>query len=261
LPLPTSSSPYYKPLKTSQTEIMSGIPVYTSSPINAAKASGRTPKTETVPSQTAPAGPAPAPATTTTSAASSYPPAQPGAAAMPAPTGTFQRYTPLQPTPTTTSDRADPPPPQPGAIPTTPYQKVAPPPKAGERYNPPAQPYPPQMAVPPPTSAYGAHPPSSSTSTTTAPTSAYPVPLSFAEQGKPRGSIEHPPGYHQNTFASELSRDQRQANESSNSEGRSEGLGSFDSGSALNTAKQWLSAAGNKLSEAEQEVWRRIGKE
>jgi len=240
---------------------MSGIPVYTASPINSAKVAGVTPQTQTEPSRTGPPGPAAAPVTTT--ATSSYVPAQPGAS-VPAPTGTSQRYAPVQATPTRTSDFGSPPPPQPGSVPKS---NIAPPPRAAEKYNRPQaqpmpQPYPPQMAIPPPISSHRAQPPSSSTATSTVRSSAYPIQLPSGGEDGSRRSLEHPPGYHQNTYASELSSDQRRANDSSNSGESSEGIiSSLDAGQAWNTAKSWLGTAGNKLSEAEKEVWRKLGKE
>lgn len=241
---------------------MSGIPVYTYSPINAAKASGVTPKTQEASSHTTPAPSVATAASSTTS----YPPAQPGYAAFPAPTGAPQRYAPNQPTPTT-KWYDGPPPPQPGAFPTPSKSSVAPPPKAGEKYNPPQpqatpQPYPPQLGIPPPTSAV--RPPYSSTSATTTPSYSHPAVLPSNENNGPRRSIEHPSGYHQNAYASELTHDQRMAqaaNESSSTGINASGIGGLDTESAWNTAKQWVGSAGNKLSNAEKEVWKYVGKE
>ena len=253
---------------------MSGIPIYTTSPINASKASGTSPQTATPGRETTPLAPNPAPASTTVaSSTSSYPPAKPGAAA-PAPTGAAQRYAPVQPTPTTKTDNQGPPAPQPGAVPTPlSRSNILPPPKAGDTYHPPApssmpQPFPPQMSIQLPASAYGAQPPTSSTSTSTAPGSAYPAPTSNADYGAPRRSLEHPPGYQQNSYASELSNDQRRAQDAANnSSGGLGGYGGSENGSGIdtesmwNTASKWVTAAGNKLSETEQEIWRRINKE
>lgn len=252
---------------------MSGIPIYTSSPINASKASGTTPQTAAPGTQTTPFTPNPAPATTTASSStSSYPAAQRGAAA-PAPTGAAQRYAPVQPTPTTKTDIGGPPAPQPGAVPTPLSRStIPPPPKAGETYHPPAppsmsQPYPPQMSIPPPTSAYGAQHPTSSTSSSTTRSSAYPAPIPNADYGAPRRSLEHPPGYQQNSYASELSSDQRRAQDAANNSSGLGGYGGSEKGSGIdtesvwNTASKWVTAAGNKLSATEQEIWRRINKE
>lgn len=122
------------------------------------------------------------------------------------------------------------------------------------------------MAIPPPTSAYGAQPPTSSTSTSTTASSTYPAPLPNADYGAPRRSLEHPPGYQQNLYASELSSDQRRAQDAANNS--SGGLGGYggsekggiDAESMWNTASKWVTAAGNKLSETEEEIWRRINR-
>jgi hypothetical protein len=240
--------------------------VFTSSAINAAKASAQTaaaqPPTSYGPNQT--------PATTTTATAqSTYPSAQPASPAVPAPTSAAtQRYVPLQPTPTTKIDSDIPPPPQPGAFPT-PLNKttVVPPPKVGETYHQPsvAPSYPPQMSIPPPTSAYRAQPPSSTTSTTTIPLTSYPVPISASDAGSTRRSIEHPPGYHQNAYASEPSSDQRRAQEAHNASAPQDtgegGIGGLGADNIWNSAKKWATQAGEKLSEAEAEVWKKINKQ
>lgn len=246
---------------------MSGIPVYISSPINvASKASGVTPQTSSTSSN-------PGTPTTATASTPSYPPAQPGAAPVPAPTGSAQRYAPLQPTPTTKTDSDGPPPPQPGAFPVPLSTGIPPPPKAGETYQPPSapqppqsipQPYPPQMAYSSPNPAFGSQPPASSTSSTTTASSTYPVAIPAGEYDAPRRSLEHPPGYQQNTYASELTSDQRRAQDSSNSTGlgnATASVGGIDTESIWNTAKQWASTAGKKISETEEEVWRRINKQ
>lgn len=258
---------------------MSGIPVYTQSPINPAKAAAVTPQTAAPQTQTMPLAPNQAPATTTAlpSTTSSYPSARPGATA-PTPTSAAQRYAPVQPTPTTQTEQYSPPAPQPGAVPTpmNSFENILPPPpKAGASFQayqapqtsatpPISQPYPPQMSYPPPTNPLSGQPSSSSTSTTTAPSAAYPVPLPNEGYGAPRQSLEHPPGYHQNVYASELTSDQRRAQDANNTPsglggyGSSEGTGELD---YWETAKKWASSAGEKLSEGEKEVWRRINKE
>lgn len=190
---------------------MSGIPVYTESPINAAKASGVTPKTAApLSSEEGPTKPSYAPATTTAIPSSTYPSAQPGAAAFfsgPAPTGSVsQRYSPVHLTPTTAHQPEGPPAPQPGAFPT-PEQNLKsalpPPPKAGENFQPPPQtmpqPYPPQMAIPPPTNSYAAQPPSSSTITANTTTHTTYLP-SLQDYEAPRRSLEHPPGQYTSLF-------------------------------------------------------------
>jgi len=262
---------------------MSGIPVYTQSPINPAKASGITPKTAVAPvSEDGPTKPSYAPATTTAIPSSTYPSARPGAVAVssaPAPTGSAsQRYSPVHPTPTTKLPEEGPPAPQPGAFPTPDHNSKGafpPPPKAGEHYQlvqqaiP--QPYPPQMAIPPPTNVYGAQPPSSSTTTANTSTLTYLAPVQDYEA--PRRSLEHPPGYLQNPYASNFSADQRRAYDAQ--EQKSEGsLGGFRSNSPTskaafgvdpeavwNTAKKWASSAGQKLQETEEMVWKKVNGE
>jgi hypothetical protein len=184
---------------------MSGIPVYTQSPINAAMADGTGPRTAAaVPTQGTQSGPNTNTATTTAipSSASSYPAARPGAPALPAPTSAAQRYAPMQPTLTTRLEEQGPPLPQPGAVPTPPNSmrsNLPPPPKAGEKFIPPPQtampqPYPPQMSILPPTNAYHGPPPSLSTSTTTTSSSPYPAALPSDNCHTPRRILEHPPG-------------------------------------------------------------------
>lgn len=252
---------------------MSGIPIYTQSPISASKASGVTPQTSTA------QGPTPSrnsiPATTTSSTSpSTYTPAQPGAIAYPGPTAAPQlaKAPPLQPTPTTRLEYERPPPPQPGSVPTPANRRNIPPPsKGGEIYRPqetgapvapPATGPPYQMGIPPPTQQHRAQPLGSSTTTTTTASASYPVAIPSLELGAPRRSLEHPPNYQQNVYASELTSDQRRAQEANTSrtgaEDTSESVGGID---FLNTAKKWAQHAGEKISEAEAEVWRRINKE
>jgi hypothetical protein len=78
----------------------------------------------------------------------------------------------------------------------------------------------------------------------------------------PRRSLEHPPGYQQNVYASEPTSDQRRAQEANitrlGAQGTSENVEGLD---FLNTAKKWAQQAGAKISEVEAEVWRKINKE
>ncbi len=251
---------------------MSGIPIYSQSPINAAKPSGVTPQTATPQAQSRSQNPGPATTTTTTTTTTStptpnYPPAQPSAVSYPGPTAAprVAQAPLLQPTPTTRVDDEGPPPPQPGSLPMPLNRKSIPPPyKAGERYRPqetapvlaPGKEQPYQMAFPPPT--HGIQPLRSSKSTTTTASASYPV----AIPSEPRRSLEHPVGYQQNVYASELTSDQRRAQEANMSQigahANSENLEDVD---FLNTAKKWAQQAGEKISEAEAEVWRRINKE
>lgn len=237
------------------------------SPISPSKASGISPQTSSTSSNPDRS------ATTTATTSSSYTPAQPGSAPFPGPTGYAQRYTPLQPTPTTNTEADDgPSPPQPGALPIPRSTGVAPPPKVGEKYKPPnpptsqpiPQPYPSQMSIPPPGTPIGARPPASFTGPTTTASATYPVAIPATEYDAPRRSLEHPPGYQQNEYASELTSDQRRALEANNLTGledSSAGVGGINTENIWNTAKQWASTAGNRISETEAEIWRRINKE
>ncbi len=185
---------------------MSGIPVYTQSPINVATADGTGPRTAAAaPTKGIKNGPSTNTAMTTAipSSTSSYPVAQPVAPAIPGPTSADQRYAPMQPTRTTNIGDEGPPAPQPGAVPGQPISlrnNIPPPPKAGEKLNPPPpqtampQPYPPQMSIPPPTTACGTQRPSSSSRTTTTPSLPYPVTLPSDDYEARRRSLEHPPG-------------------------------------------------------------------
>lgn len=207
---------------------MSGIPIHTQSPISPAKEGSTTSEGDT------------------SSSTSSYPSARPGAA--PTPT----RTQPVAP-------RHDPPPPQPGATPVAPHPTVTakanlpPPPKAGEvpknpEYYTPAQatpmksiqpqPYPQQMTLPSPSASHG-QPPASTTSTaftpsfvstasSPAPQHARPTPTgSFPPSGSgvDGASLEHPPGYVQNPYASDMTPSQRFATEQASQSGGSQALG------------------------------------
>lgn len=252
---------------------MPAIPVYSASPVNAAKGTGATPQTA-APEQSQASLPHEVAATKTASAASpsGYHPAappQPGAAAsLPAPTGQLPPHlsSQMQPTPTATSAQDDgPPAPQPGAVPVPPSGNAArlpPPPKAGEAQQHPsvtaaAVPPPPQMSYPPPMSSHAA-----GMSTTTAP-DPYSLggsgPTSLREAGHGDG-YSHPPGYHQNVHASEFSSAQMAAHERTEA---NEPLfpGAGDDESVWDTAKKWANAAGNSLAAAENEVWKRINKD
>jgi hypothetical protein len=246
---------------------MSGIPVYTASPINPSRASGVIPQTSNINSN--PGGPATASATTTATTTSPYPSAQPQAAAFPGPTSSAQKqYAPPNPTPTTKTASDGPPPPQPGAFPVA-RNAVPPPPKVGEKYEPTnptlpqSMPKPYQTSLPPPNTAFRAQPVASTTATASTPYGSYPVPIA-AEYGTPRQSLEHPPGYQQDSYASELTSDQRRALDANNSSslgGTSESVGSINTENIWNTTKQWASTAGRKMSETEAEIWRRISKD
>ena len=250
---------------TQTTAIMPPIPIYSKSPINAAKADGVTPQTAAVEEQN-PSDLKPAPISTEDQP-QQYPAARPGAVpSLPAPTGAVQaqRYAPVQPTPTQPLGDQGPPPPQPGAVPIAPGAKstLPPPPKAGEAYHPPVQtsapqpaasvPYPPQMGMAAPTVA------SSQRGTSTAFVSQFSRPVEVG------GGLEHPPGYHQNASASGFNSYQRPAHSAAERDGREEQRATFDDdgeGTMWDSAKKFAQAAGDKLSAAEHEVWRRINKE
>ncbi|KAI0887142.1 uncharacterized protein GGS22DRAFT_156265 [Annulohypoxylon maeteangense] len=236
---------------------MAPIPVYTDSPIAASKPSGVTPQTAG-----GQASSASNPATTSTSPTptrkTSYPSAQPGATpSLPAPTGAIsQAYLPQN----------SPPAPQPGAFPTPPGTtgtNIPPPPKAGERYQPPQQtsatqpmsiPYPPQMSMSPPSAPYAAQ--QRGTSTASVPTSVYSGPGPTAVGGPPTQSLQHPPGYHQNVNASELDMHQRSAIQQSELESQG-----GDSSGVWDSAKKWAQQTGEKLAAAENEVWKKLNKD
>ncbi len=251
---------------------MTGIQVHTQEPISPAKASG-------VSLQTAdkPVGSISQTASTTTAASYGYPPAKPGAAV---------------PTPTTTSKSTySPPAPQPGTAPVPPPPTITtkpslpPPPKAGEKPMPPEyyapghstptkpQPYPAQMAQPPLGSYPNGIPPVSTTSTTepSFPLSAPPINLPAVSAGSPtRASLEHPPGYVQNPYASDMTPAQRLAapqpeNESEtspslgftdNTQGNHAGFGEEES--VWSMATKWAKKKGEQASELHGQVWEKI---
>ncbi|KAK3692884.1 hypothetical protein B0T22DRAFT_30016 [Podospora appendiculata] len=250
---------------------MAPIPVYTTSPINAAKADGVTPKT-----------------------AEAAPAAQPGANIDPqaaAPTGSApnsnQRYAPVQPTPTRPlPGNYYPPPPQPGAVPSLPTQTrtISPPPKAGERYHasPPApEPTqgpqipgvtsPPQMTMPPPPMGYSHSQRGTTTATAAAPSpyNTQPTQICGGLPTDESDNLSHPPGYQQDIHALDYGNPQQGGggqNASSSAFGsrskpqRTADTYDEDEG-VLSSAMKWAQAAGQKLSAAESEVWRRINKD
>ncbi|EME88104.1 uncharacterized protein MYCFIDRAFT_62671 [Pseudocercospora fijiensis CIRAD86] len=209
-----------------------------------------------------------------------YPPAQPGAAAAaPAPTTYIPNAQP-NPTPTRTAMRAgnSPPPPAPGAVPVPPGHNATvtapstlpPPPKAGEtaalKQSHITQP-PPQMIIPPPQSNYA--PVHGTTPTTQTQARDGPTTINFGAAPAPQTSAgSHPPGYHQDTNAQELSSaaraslDQHERRESfANNLGFGGGDSANDTAANVwNTVKGWANTAGNSLAEAEKQVWERINK-
>ena len=261
---------------------MAPVPIYTQSPITAAKPSGVTPQTaaagEANPASAQQQQQPPPPPTTTADASQGYPAAEPGARpSMPAPTGTVssQRYAPVQPTPTTKEADSGPPPPQPGAVPvppggrttTTSSSSLPPPPKAGEKYQPPTQQtpgpsmpyYPPQMAVPSP-----AVPSLHHRGTATATARQHDQQAQAVGWGSgSAGNLDHPPGYHQDVNASEFDSHQRAAHHANVSSERRRGSipEDGDEDGMWDTAKKLLASAGQKLSEGESAIWRTVNKE
>ena len=250
---------------------MSGIPTYTSAPLNSNQKEQSTtaikqdlePATAIESSTTAPQPPntsatATAPSYAPIYATSQNPPAAPGAAAsLPAPTAApvpptagNATATPTSTFPSTTSQ--SPPAPQPGAIPTPPVagftptapSPVPPPPKAGE-----AVPQAMQSTAPP----------------TGAPTQA-PYTQSYAYQ---RPSVSHTAV--PNSTSSPYSSVYRTSSDAGSS--RPQGLpthyNSSGGGGAsdifpdeepgfVSSAKGWMQFAGTKLAAVEAEVWKRI---
>ncbi|KAK0711132.1 hypothetical protein B0H67DRAFT_275599 [Lasiosphaeris hirsuta] len=229
---------------------MPPIRVYTESPIVATKASGVTPQTalsDEGDEQTR---------------AQSQPILADTSAQTPTSTQNTPNYAPIPATPTRTQALNDgPPPPQPGAVPHLPVATATlpPPPKAGEKYQPPKPTvqlpgvtYPPQMSIPAPTAPY------SQLGTATASAPSYSLPGHLPASAGVGGSLSHPPGYQQNPNASGLDRYQQDVQKSSLAyDSRDEGVS--DDG-VWNSARKWAQAAGEKLSAAEDEVWRRINK-
>ncbi|KAI9902500.1 hypothetical protein N3K66_001852 [Trichothecium roseum] len=224
---------------------MPAIPVYSKSPINAAKPSGVTPQTASSDQNDATAPPATATSMARPTTTQSYPEAQPGATPMMP-----------EPTPVQSSQQSGPPPPQPGAVPVAPGTKspLPPPPKTGEKLQPTqtsaTMPMPPQMSYPPPSSTY-----TGSTSSTAIASGPQPTFL----QGS--ADYSHPPGYQQDTHASEFSSHQRAAHNASLSQDSGNVFSDGDGEGVWDTAKKWASAAGGRLAAAENEVWKKINKD
>ncbi len=249
---------------------MSGIQIHSEDPISPAKAAAL------------PTSASSQPAAPSTTASDGYPPARSGAAA---------------PTPTRTTDLtgSGPPAPQPGAIPappppaTTAKATLPPPPKVGEKplpagYYAPTQATPtatqpplpqsspPQLSQPPANTASHGIPPSSTTSTLTRPSFPIPAPLntfptSNSTESSGRVSLEHPPNYVQNPFASDMAPDQRFATQQQEQMNRSSAgsvLGYsensrpvFEEESSWDV-KKWAKDAGKQLSKVEGQIWESI---
>lgn len=80
----------------------------------------------------------------------------------------------------------------------------------------------------------------------------------------PQPQSVHPPGYHQNTAAQEMSSAQRSSlEEQERKEGVIASLGgdsaSETAASYWNAVKGWASTAGEKLIETEETVWKKFG--
>ncbi|KAH0541330.1 hypothetical protein FGG08_004168 [Glutinoglossum americanum] len=249
--------------------MMEGIP---QSPLTAAaKASGLTPETAAAPTQSSRQVPGSNTATTTstTTAESSYLPARPGAAPAPAPTGSMYR-TASGLLPTETTSNGGPPSPQPGAVPVpfpaaTRAEGAYAPQLPQQQASPTAAPHPytPQIPLTSPTTRanYPAQPPGSTTSRAEpdSPRS-FTSPVCFVQYDTPthtqsenhnesnhvrRRSTGHPSGYVQNPYADEPLPSRR----------------TYDGEEGVwETAKRWVRTAGEKVGEAESEVWRRINK-
>lgn len=245
---------------------MPPIPIYTKSPINAAKADGITPQTAEGSERVKPQPEATT--ATSTSDQAGYPAAQPGAVpSLPAVTAAplSQIHAPLQPTPTSRLDYQGPPPPQPGAVPVAPGATAQPavsgpppptvtePPRLPGHGPPVTSTYPHQMSIPAPTAPHAQR----GTST------AFVVPYSAAQAGQ--ADIAHPPGYQQDVNADQFTSSQREgqytATHPSSGWGGGNQQGDDESEEGVwGAARKWAQAAGDKLSAAENEVWRRINK-
>lgn len=174
---------------------------------------------------------------------------------------------------------------------------LPPPPKAGEKPQPaeyytparspaPTQSYPPQTSIPPPASLNFGPPsgattgmpnsssyPYSNPNTTygpqfqAQPRSTHTTPLGVQGVGADprRPSFEHPPGYVQNPYASGQQYNQRNESPSVGyNAGSSTGYNGVHDGEGLSlwdTAKSWAKSAGEKASQVESDIWRRINKE
>lgn len=245
---------------------MAPIPVYNNSPITAAKPDGVTPKTASVadPVTDGPRKVSAEPTSTAYTPSNNYPAAKPGAVPS-------NPYSQLQPTPTTSIGIQSPAPPQPGSVPTS---SIPPPPRAGERYQPPIQtpapvaatptiPYPQQMGIPAPTpSQHSQNRGTSSATATMASSSPYAygshTPFDTMATGSDGArDLSHPSGYHQNANASELDRFQRSAMDRQHEVD--------DSGNGLDgvwsAAKKLAQQTGERLAAVENEMWKKINKE
>ncbi|KAK2608766.1 hypothetical protein QQS21_002623 [Conoideocrella luteorostrata] len=236
------------------------IPVYSSSPITAAKPTGVTPKTAQPEEPHQSSQPHPA---TSGVAGQAYPAAQPGATpSLPKQTAAPQTgYALPSPTQTSLVFTDNPPPPQPGAVPVPSgsgaSNTLPPPPKAGEsvqnQQTAPVTTMPPQMGYQAPQASLPIQGRSSTTTTApvTAASAGIPPPTSL--QGHYQSAGYSPPagGYQQDINAAGYNQYQRSV------------AAHEDEGEATvwDTARKWANSAGSSLAAAEQEVWKRINKE
>ncbi|KAM3415748.1 hypothetical protein BST61_g9259 [Cercospora zeina] len=230
----------------------------------------------------------------------SYLPAQPGAPAVPAPTGAVHTPNRYQPQPTRTTDSTSnhgPPPPQPGAVPVPPSQQqtapvtsLPPPPKAGEaakfleqhqqqqQSSPAITTMPPQMAMPAPEQNYApTHTTNTQTPTRAGEGNSGPTTLNFGAVTPIAGGIappSHPPGYQQNTMAQEMSSAARASLDAEEQrQGSFTGVGGVLGGGAGNasagaagdgsmwdTVKGYANSLSQSAIEAEKKVWESINK-
>lgn len=259
---------------------MSGVQIHTQDPINPVEAAGVTPQSSYTPKSRTSQQPS-----TTTTVSNGYVPAQPRAT-VPTPTSTIA--------PNATYSAASP---QPGAAPiaqmpaTTAKATLPPPPKAGEKPMPPEfyasaqathaqppqpQPYPSQMSQALHGQIFNGVPPGSTTSTTTTPSYpsyAPPTTLSSSDAPAGRSSLEHPPGYIQNPYASDMTSTQRLVAEQKKHETDSlspslgyndaarnaSNAGFGDDQSVWEMAKNGLKKTGEEASKLHSKIWDSLG--
>lgn len=212
-------------------------------------------------------GPAWAPAIPTAAAniaENSYPAARPGAPAMPAPTSASTStstsgniYTPTKtyPASTSTEPTSSPPAPQPGSRPIAPPSLSSPSPNRATATAAGVVPPPPKVGEPVQPAAYYAPSPQPQLQQQQQQQT---IPNSTST---PYLSTYQPPSSYTSTYGAgstpglPLSQPEQSSNSSNGS--------IFDGTTGqdiLNTAKSWMVSAGNKLAEAEEEVWKMVNK-
>ena len=258
---------------------MSGVKLHLQDPINPAKAGGITPRTQ----RSLDGGASQHMPSTTNASSRGYPTTRPEAAQPALPSATA-------------STSNSPPPLQPAAISvtqppmTTAKPSIPPPPKANEKQQPDTseatayslfakpQPYPPQMSQPPLNHAPNGLPAASTTSTTTVPSfqsATAPTNLLVSAESSTQQCHEHPPGYVQNPYASEMTPDQRLVTEQQEIQARSKMLPSLgysdnskqqskgefaDDHSVIEAALEWGKQKGKQLSDMHDKMWDNIGR-